>query len=508
VCGIPLFAGADLEINSGDRIGLTGPNGAGKSTLLRILAGELAPASGDVVRRAGLRVVWLPQEAPRCPDVTLFERVMAADMRLAELRLRMEEDAAALAEYIEMDGPRFEIRVGRALQGLGFAEDAWTLGLAELSSGQRMRAELARCLLNGADLMLLDEPTNHLDCDARAWLESELLRPGRTFVMVSHERALLERVTNRTVAIERGRVHVYAGNYAAFAGQRDLQEQQAWQKYEAGERRADAERAAAEKRLRLSRKVAQAPPGMKQSRDFYASKAAKVARTARMLLERSRVTEQVEKPWEESHMPDLDFNAVPRADEVAVRAAGIGITFGSRVLFAGLSCEVLRQDRLILAGPNGCGKTTLLRMMKGDLKADRGRLTLGARVKAAYLAQEGENLPPEETVLGLCLNACGDGTRARTLLGCLKMPADKVLRPIATLSAGERTKAGLALLLLGGANLLLLDEPTNHLEMEARAALAAALARYPGAVVMATHDEWLAAELEGRTLNLGDTIEA
>ncbi len=505
--GVPLFTRADLDINPGDRIGLTGPNGAGKSTLLRLLAGELTPAKGTVVRRAGLHIAWLPQEPPRAHDVTLFQRVLAANPRLCELHGRIDSDAAALADYLELDGPRFESRAGRALRGLGFVEESWILGLAELSSGQRMRAELARCLLSGADLMLLDEPTNHLDCKARDWLEIELIQPGRTFVLVSHDRAFLDRVTNRIVAIERGRVSDYSGNYSDSLAQRELSEQQAWRKYESAERRAAAERTAAEKRLQLSRKVAKAPPGVRQCRDFYAAKSARVARTARILLERSRTTEQVGKPWEESPMPDLDFSAVPRAEEIAVRASAIGKRFGDRTVFDNLTFEVLRQDRLILAGPNGCGKTTLLRIIAGDLTPGAGRFTVGARVRPAYLAQEGENLPPEQSALDLCVAVCGDETRVRTMLGCLRMPAEKVLRPTQTLSAGERTKAGLARLLLSQSNLLLLDEPSNHLEMEAREALAAALKRYPGAIVMATHDEWLSAEIGGRTLKLGDTIE-
>lgn len=474
--GIRLFAGATLEISPGDRIGLTGPNGAGKTTLLRVLAADRPPDSGRVVRRAGLATAWLRQEPPRLAATTVLDRVLEV-----------------CAEWP---------RVARTLGGLDLGEALWELDTARLSSGQRMRVELARCLLSDADLLLLDEPTNHLDSAARAWLEAELLEPGRTFVMVSHDRAFLARATTRTVHIERGRVEVAEGNYEQWLEWSRQRDARAWQQYETAERRIEAERRAAEERMKLSRKVAKAPPGVRTSRDFYARKAAKVARTARILLERKTMAQSAPKPWEEAPMPELDFSAVARTGDVALRLADIGKRYGGRTLFDGFDMEVRRGERVVLAGPNGSGKTTLLRLILGELQPDAGAVTLDARAHPAYLAQEGDNLPPGKTPLQLCLEVCADETRARTMLGCLKLAADQVLRPVVTLSAGERTKAGLALLLLSGANLLLLDEPTNHLEMEARAALAGALARYPGTVVMATHDEWLAAETGSRAIVL------
>lgn len=506
-CGVPLFAHACFEINQGDRIGLVGPNGAGKSTLMRIVAGELAPSAGNVIRRGGLRVAYLEQEAPRGTGQTLFDRVMEADAELARLR----QDPDWLGEYVALGGPGFEARVERALSRLGFPEESWGLATEQLSSGQRMRAELARCILSGADLLLLDEPTNHLDSAARSWLEGELRRLEAAVLLVSHDRAFLNRVTNRTVLTERGTVQCFEGNYEKFIEQRSLKERQAWQQYEARERQAAAERAAAEKRMALARKMVKAPEGQRDARGcapHYAKKAAKVARTARIIRERQSMLEAVEKPWEEQGIPELDFSAVERGDEIAVRVEGMSKRFGERVLFQEMDLHITRGERWVLSGPNGSGKSTLLRMMAGTEQPDSGVVRVGGRVRAGYLAQEGENLTLGQTPLELCLGVCGDETRVRTMLACLKLRAEQILRPLATLSAGERTKAGMAMLLLSGANLLLLDEPTNHLEMEARAALEEALERYPGTVVLSTHDEWLAERIADHLLELGATIEA
>ena len=426
--GQPLFAGASLQLNPRDRVALVGPNGAGKTTLLRILAGELEPDTGQVIRRAGLRVAYLPQEPPR-------------------------------------------------LEGL--------------SAGQRMRAELARCLLSDADVLLLDEPTNHLDSSAREWLERLILRSDAAMVVVSHDRGFLNRIATRTAELQRGMLRVFVGNYDSYLEQRELAVRQQWQRYQTQERRAAAEAEAAERRLRLSAKVARAPEDAKQSHDFYRAKAARVARTARILKERSSMVERTEKPWQEQPIPALDFSQVPRSEEIVVRTRRLTKCYAGRAVIDGLDWEVARGDRWALSGPNGSGKSTLLRLLLGEEPADGGELKLGGKVRIGYLAQEGENLPPGRTPLELCLDAGQDETRARTMLACLKLPADKVLRPVRTLSAGERTKAGLAQLLLSGANLLLLDEPTNHLEIEAREALEQALVRYPGTLILVTHDEWL-----------------
>jgi ATP-binding cassette subfamily F protein 3 len=395
--------------------------------------------------------------------------------------------ADLLDRYSEQGGYRLETAAERVLGSLGLETSAHASPLSSLSAGQRARVRLARCLVAGADLLLLDEPGNHLDVAALEWLENYLLELRAPFLMVSHDREMLCQVTNRTFELERGKLCGYAGNYDDARRERGLRLRRQWEEYESARRRDAAAQRAAQRRMAVARRLEKAPAGVRAGRDHYRRKAAKVARTARMLRERS--TEQAaKKPWEETSIPMLSFSNVSRSGDVVVTAQGIAKSYGNRTLFHDLSLCIQRGQRWAVTGPNGCGKTTLLRILAGALAPDRGSVHLGANVHIGYYAQEGDNLDPGSTPLGVCREASSDVTLVRTMLGCLKLPAELIVRPIAFLSAGERAKAAVARLLVSGASLLLLDEPTNHLEIEALEALEAALIEYPGTVVFVSHD--------------------
>jgi ATP-binding cassette subfamily F protein 3 len=422
---------------------------------------------------------------------SLFDYVLGARPELALLRTRMaavEHDAPCVYaelvnEYGAADGFAAEAETERILSGLGFAPGEWHLPLPVLSGGQRTRAGLARALRSEADLLLLDEPTNHLDIASREWLEDQL-GEGRTAVVVSHDRTLLRKAANRVLEIERGKVTLYEGGYEAYRGWRTLAERQAWENYQAFERRKSAAERAAQRRSRLAQRVGTAPPGVRASRDFYGRKAAKVARTARLLRERIDRGPQVGKPWEEQPIPILDFGGVGRSGDVALAVSNLAKSYPGKPLFSGISFDLARGKRLAITGPNGAGKTTLLRVLLGLDPADRGTVTFGAHVTAGHYAQDAENLDRSATPL----EVCGSGTLARTLLACLKVRLDRVDQPLAQASAGERAKVALVHLLVSNANLLFLDEPTNHLDIEAQEALEKTLAQYPGTVVLVSHD--------------------
>ena len=397
---IELFRDATFAVDEGDCLAIVGVNGAGKSTLLRILSGELHPDRGSVAYRKDLRVAMaLGQEAAKARS--LYECVFAARPQLALLRNRLavtERDspcdyAELVNEYEAAGGYAAEARTAAILTGLGFARPEWELPLASLSGGQRTRAGLARAIHTEADLLLLDEPTNHLDIAAREWLEEQLA--GRTCVLISHDRTLLGKLANRVLEIERGRVRLYDGGFEAYRVQRAIAERQAWENYEAFERRKAAAEQASERRSRLAVQVATAPAGVRGSRDFYGRKAAKVARTARILAERIDHGPAVTKPWEEQPTPVLEFAGVQRSGDIALTVTNLAKSFPGKPLFTGISLDLLRGERLAITGPNGSGKTTLLRVLLGLERADTGTICFGAHVIAGHYAQDAENLDLE-----------------------------------------------------------------------------------------------------------------
>ena len=496
-CGALLFEGASFSINPDDRVAVVGPNGAGKSTLLRLIAGQLEASRGVIARRRNLTIATAGQEFAATASGALFDFVFSELQALARLRARIRElegqlrcaGAAAeyaerINEYQEAGGYRAEAEVGRTLGGLGFAEQDFSRAFESLSGGERMRAQLARALAWPAGLLILDEPTNHLDAAARDWLADHLRTRSGGWVVASHDRSLLAGCARRIIEIERGQVRVFEGGYAGYRRARALIHAQAWAAYEAFERRKEVVALAARRRESLAARVAHTPEGIRGGKDHYARKAAKVARTARILRERVAEQHRVEKPWQEQPIEGLTFDQVPRSSDLVLVAEHLSKSYGGRTLFRDLSFHVCRGGRLVIRGPNGSGKTTLLNIMQGTVQPDAGCVHLGAHVAPAAIAQELDALDSQLSPLAIC----GADTSARTLLACLKLRPECLNRPLLELSGGERTKVALARLLNSRANLLLLDEPTNHLEIEAQEALELALRLYPGTVAAVSHD--------------------
>ena len=511
----PLFARVSFEVNAGDRIGVTGPNGTGKTTLLRILAGELEPDTGKVVKRLQLCVSYVPQESPAPPADHLYDYVLTANEALAglhreisklESRLGYTDDAIQYASLLDsfnqQGGHAFQAEAEKVLNGLGLGPVEQRLPMASLSSGQRARAELARLLLSPTDLLLIDEPTNHLDIAAREWLEDYLSRFPAPYLVVSHDRVFLVNSVNRIFDIRRQALFVYEGNYEFFRQQRALRENQARELYAAQQRRAAAARQASDRRMALSRKVAKPPCGERRNNDFYGRKAAKVARTARILRARIAREPVVQKPWVEDPIPRLDFPGVPQTRGEALRVENLSKAYGNKVLFHALNFHVQAGTRWAIVGPNGCGKSTLFKILLGFEKADEGTVRLGQRVRPGYFAQEGENLDAARSPVEICLEVNSNQTRVRTILGCLRLKGQQAERPVRSMSAGERAKVALARLLSSGPNLLLLDEVTNHLDIEARDAVENTLARYPGTILFISHDRYSINKLADKILDL------
>ncbi len=354
--------------------------------------------------------------------------------------------------------------------------------MSDQSGGEHTREQLSRAFAADADLLVLDEPTNHLDLAAREWLERKLLQRSAATIVASHDRAFLTAFANRVIEIERGKVLLYNVGYREYIEMKRQRIAQDWASYHGYERRKAAMESAAQKRAQLAVKVARTPEDAKSCHDFYRRKAAKVARTGRLLGERVTGPEaEVEKPWDVQGIGHLTFENTRRSGDIVLQADGLGM----RGLFEGLSFHLQRGGRMAITGANASGKTTLVRIILGQMQADVGGVRLGSNVEAASIEQV---LEQQLNFDHSPLEICGTSQMARTLLGCLCVPAHCLNRPLRSLSGGERVKVAMARILNSSANFLLLDEPTNHLETAAQEALEEALRQYPGTVIAVSHD--------------------
>ena len=507
---LDVFSGVDARIEAGDRIGFVGANGAGKTTLLRILAGVEAPTAGDVARRRGLTVGYLPQDPPPAGDETLhsamlhvFDELRDQGAALTELEHRLADVAsrsngdydALLAEYGHAQtafevagGYTYETRIRQVLGGLGFNEDEHAKQMAHLSGGERTRALLAQILLQEPDLLLLDEPTNHLDLEAVEWLEEKLLHWPGALVVVAHDRYFLDKVATRVWDMNYGGVETYRGNYTAFHGQRVM------------------------RRERQRREWESQQEFVAKTEDFIrrnlAGQRTKEAQGRRTRLERFLRDDAIDRPQEQKTIR-LGLTTQIRSGDLVMATKDLAVGY-DRPLFYSPDVEVRRGDRVALIGPNGAGKTTLLKTILGHLKPLGGRVRFGASVEVGYLAQAQAGLDPDETVLDAILDVQNlPISQARNFLGQFLFSGDDVFRTIGTLSGGQRSRVALARLTLHGANLLLLDEPTNHLDLDTQEILEQVLRQFPGTIMLVTHDRYLVQALATHIWRVaGDDLSA
>jgi len=474
------------------RIGVVGPNGAGKSTLLRILAGLEEHDAGRVTRAPStLTVGYLPQERDAQPGETLLSYlarrtgVADAGRRLDELAGRLEGDPGlaeaygeALERYLVLGGDDLAARAGAAAADAGLGADRLEQAIETMSGGEAARAGLAAILLSRYDVLLLDEPTNDLDFAGLERLERFLRDTAAAAVIVSHDRDFLDRAVNRVVELSEWthRAAEYAGGFAEYERARDEARAQQYDRY--GAFTSEKQRLEEQKR----RMQEWARRGYGQGRKKKKTK--DVAKTFAGRIGRLDRAEKPYEPWELR----LELAGGRRAGDVVVRLEGAVLRRGAFRL-GPLDLELGHGDRLALVGPNGVGKTTLLRALRGDLPLASGRRWVGPGVVIGELEQGRDALAGEDPLLGQFSGAAGVGEEeARTQLAKFGLGADDVVRPAASLSPGERTRAGLALLAARGVNTLVLDEPTNHLDLAAIEELERALEGFDGTVVLVTHD--------------------
>ncbi|HEY7022290.1 MAG TPA: ABC-F family ATP-binding cassette domain-containing protein, partial [Ktedonobacterales bacterium] len=481
-------------IESRDRIGLVGPNGAGKTTLLHLLAGRLQPDSGSVSFAERVSVGYLPQVAEFTPHHTLFEEMLtvfdavrgwedelhALATRLSDPDLLANEDAyqATLARYADLQerfehagGYTLEPRVRQVLDGLGFTREQQEAPAAHLSGGQQTRAALGKLLLQQPDLLLLDEPTNHLDLAALEWLEDYLLNWPGALIVVSHDRYFLDCVTTRTIEIAHQRAELYPGAYTRYVELRAERLERWAREYEAQQ----------EHIARTEEFI----------RRYKAGQRSKEARGRQKQLDR---LERIERPPVDSSIK-FRIGVQVESGQIALTTDGLVVGYedgrgvGLRVRVSDML--VRRGERIGLIGPNGGGKTTLLRTLIGQIAPLSGRAMLGHNVQIGYYAQTHDHMDPQRLVLDEIRDASHLSEEgARTYLGRFLFFGDDVFKPIGALSGGERSRVALAKLTLQGANFLVLDEPTNHLDLPSRQALEAILAQYDGTLLFVSHDRY------------------
>jgi ATP-binding cassette, subfamily F, member 3 len=501
----------NFNINRGDRVGLIGPNGSGKTTLLKIITGELAPDRGSVQRSpATTRLGYLPQALDFPPGATVGDVLRsalgereAAETRLnrlaeaiaqapaGELTTALAEYDRALAEFQALGGARREADADAVLIGLGMPDVDQARPVTALSGGQKTRLGLARLLLAAPDLLLLDEPTNHLDIVALDWLEGFLADYDGAVLIVSHDRTFLDRTVSRTLALDDAThmLREYTGGYSDYAlvVDRDLEKQ--WATYREQQERFRKLEASIQKLSNQAKNIEG------ETIHFYWRRIAKdLARHAvvqRARLERMMASEEtVERPSQSWKMK-LEFADTPRSGQDVLRLNDLRAGYGHRVLLDEVNLHLGYGERAVLIGPNGTGKTTLLRCITGQLKPWAGEVRLGRAVRLGYMAQEQETLDMAATPLALIRAAAPlDETEARSFLHYFLFAGDEVFVSVEKLSWGERSRLALALLAVQGCNFLLLDEPINHLDIPSRESFERAIARFEGTVLAVVHDRY------------------
>ncbi|MCD6307478.1 MAG: ABC-F family ATP-binding cassette domain-containing protein [Candidatus Latescibacteria bacterium] len=486
-----LFSGLSFTLYAGDRLGVVGPNGSGKTTLLNILAGRAEPDGGDIFLRKGVTIGYLEQRMSFDGGEALLAAVIDSETSLEKLdhkrgliheRLAETDDAGEQATLlgelgeietrIEHSGAYTrEFEAKKVLAGLGFTETDMDRTIGEFSGGWIMRAGLARLLIAEPDILFLDEPTNHLDLDAVIWFENFLSTYPGAVIVISHDRAFLNRTATTIVALENDRARLYHGNYDGYIAA------------------SAKEREVIEATIRNQERFIESETRFINRFRAKNTKASQVQSRIKRLEKIERVTERARDKTVNLRIPPS-----PRSGKTVLTLDRVRFGYGGEPIYDNLDMTLVRGDRVALVGPNGAGKSTLLKLMAGALEPEGGARRLGHNVRSAYYAQhQEEQLTPGNTVLDELRCAAVDETdeQLRTVLGAFLFSGDDVGKRVSMLSGGEQARLALAKLLLHPANLILMDEPTNHLDIPSRDILTAALTSYDGTLCLVTHDRRL-----------------
>ncbi|GAA0356202.1 ABC-F family ATP-binding cassette domain-containing protein [Alkalibacterium iburiense] len=507
-----LFDNVSLEIKDSSKIGLVGRNGAGKTTLLDIISGKTEPDEGEIHKKKDMTIGYLDQHTGLESSLTIWEEMfkiaeplMAIQSEMTQLEKQISDphldhytveykdllsryDALQI-RFQENNGYGIESEIKSVLHGFRFYEEDYNTPIEQLSGGQKTRLALARLLLEKKDLLVLDEPTNHLDIDTLAWLESYLQSYTKALLIVSHDRYFLDKVVNEIYEVSRGSVSHYPGNYSAYLDLKAERIKREWKVFEKQQKK------------------------MASLEDFVARNIVRASTTKRAQARRKQLEkmEPLSKPMGDEKSAHFQFLTNRPSGQVVIQTDNLDIGYGEKALSGGIDLDIRKQDAIAIVGPNGIGKTTLLKTLIGMIPPLKGDISLGTKVDIGYYDQEQTLLNQSKTVL----NEVWDDhptlpeQSIRTLLGSFLFSGEDVEKTIASLSGGERARVALAKLALEKNNVLMLDEPTNHLDIDSKEVLENALIEFEGTILFVSHDRYFINRIATKVIELNEdsTVE-
>ena len=504
--GQPILNGVSFQMHSDDKAGLIGPNGCGKSTLLKIIKGDIEADSGNVHISSGATLGYLPQE-PRPPGEgtlrSLLEKPLQPLLDIKKEISRLEQEISSKSnsgennkeidnllrrygelreDFSQRGGYEIESRIKAVSRGVGFAPDELNKNILYFSGGEITRARLASLLLQEPEFLLLDEPTNFLDINGLEWLEKYLKDWKGSLLIVSHDRFFLDRVVNRILNLQNGKIKYYPGNYSSFVRQKEQEDISLQRQYQKQQ-----------EYIKKEQKLIREADGHERSQ-----------RQARSREKRLEKLETIEPPSSGNSRPGIEFSLNRSSGKIVISLEDISKFYGTFTLFEGVTLEILRGERVALVGPNGSGKSTLLKLIAGEETPTGGRIKTGSFVNISYFSQEQDELHPEYSVLEEIAEAGKpDFRQARQHLGGYLFQGDDVFKKVGSLSSGEKSRLALARLALYNTNCLLMDEPTSHLDLPALENMEEALNNFPGTLIIVSHDRYFLNRLTNRVIEIG-----
>ena len=498
-----LFSDVSFDVEAREKVGFIGANGVGKTTLFRILDGELSPSSGVIAFEKNVRVGYMEQHACKDPDVLIYDELLSVfdslmkieneiaavtldiDRKKGDLDALVERQTGLIEQYDSMGGLTYKSRTRSTLLGLGFKESEFQMKVGNLSGGQRSKLCLAKLLLSQSNFLLLDEPTNHLDIKSVGWLEDFLRDFKGAMIIISHDRYFLDNVTNKTIELEHNKTMCYKGAYSEFLRKKEAYNESLKNKYQNDLKEIKRIEGIVEQQKRWGRE-----------RNFITAASKQKAA--------DKIKAQLVAPESELESMRMRFEPKCESGNDVLITRGLEKAFGEKLLFRDVNIHIRKGERVFILGANGCGKTTLFKILNGKCPPDRGSWDFGANVDVGYFDQMQQNLDMTKTAIDEVWDNFPNltETEIRSSLARFLFKGEDVFKPLSKMSGGERARVSLLKLMLRGSNFLLLDEPTNHLDASSREELEKTLGEYSGTLLIISHDRYFINKLADRILVL------